>query len=624
MSETSWLRTSLGILTALCMVGSAACGSDSSPSNEPDETSEQGDDEKENKGEGDDAGDDTTVGDGPTVGRNVRGLPEGKNYIADNGFRPEKHGFLFPNGDRDDRGRRIQFPMSSPGHLDKDGMRRLFGDEQVCLGLEEHDGECLLSPGAHEFMNMVNRKMNGGQCEGLAVFALSLYAGKDPVDVFKEGATFASELDQNLIRGPVGYYFSYQFLYPFRRFLFQSMSETTPNEVLDTVIASLEQRDDPVALEFFQRGVGGHAVAPYAVEDKGNGIFHVRIWDNNFPRASRYIEFDKNKNSWLYSFGAINPREATRPWGGGASPNTIVATPVSKRMDKPAICPFCERKTGIRMVMTAGGVNALVRDSQGRKIGMENGKIVNEIPGASAYPVMSFVPGEPPPEPLYELPDDDDYDIELSGNGEVGTVGVFGTDHAMVMEDINIDKGSKDKVALSRDGKGLDYTPGAEGRKPKVRLAMGTGADSYRIEIDDLKPKKGRKLGFRVNRQLKSLAVTDGDQETNDFKGRVTRFTRKGQKHTVKLATKGKRGRRVNFGKLTAKLPAAKPRPRIQRPKKGKVYGRRPGLAPRGPNKPQPQKPVVRPRKPVKRAPPPKRPAPRRPPPKRRPIIRRK
>ncbi len=617
MGDSKWLRAGAGLVAALFVLGSVACGGDQQSQPDADaerEGAKSGEDGKDAPTDAPkDAPDDTTLNDGTAVGANVRGLPEANSYVADSGFRPASHGFLFPNGDRDERGKRLQFPQSSPGHLDKNGMRRLFGSDNVCLGLEEHEGECLLTPSAHEWMTMVNRKMNGGQCEGLAVFSLTLFAGMDPVDVFKDGATLASELDQNTIRSPVGYYFSYQFLQPFRNYLFGTMTNTTPNEVLKTVTASLKQKEDPVALEFFQPGVGGHAVVPYAVEDKGNGVFHVRIWDNNFPKASRYIEFDTNKNSWLYSFAAINPSEDARPWGGDAARNTIVATRVSERM-KQADCPFCERTNGVRMLMTSGSVNALVRDSQGRKIGMENGKLVNEIPGAMAHPVLSFMPGEEPPEPLYELPANDDYDIELVGKGTgTGTVGVFGTDHAMVVEDINIDSGDKDKLNISKDGQGLDYTPGKEGRKPKVRLAMGSGKDSYRIELNELRPKKGSKLGFRVNKQSRQLNVTDGGKDTNNFKFRVTRFTKNGQQHSVGDRDVEKpQGGGVAFGKITAKMPPPKPREPGLKPKgndKGHV------LRPKGPTRPPeaPKKPELKPLVPA--------PLPKRPPAPKRPLI---
>ena len=51
---------------------------------------------------------------------------------------------------------------------------------------------------------------------------------------------------------------------------------------------------------------GGHAITPYAVEDKGDGKFAVLVYDNNYPGITRAVEFDTNANTWSYN-------AATRP-----------------------------------------------------------------------------------------------------------------------------------------------------------------------------------------------------------------------------------------------------------------------------------------------------------------------
>jgi hypothetical protein len=562
VGDFRFLRAGLGVVLATCL-GVVAPGCGSKAEDKPSDSKE--DKKAEDKPKDEKEGTDTIGGPNGKGGDGVGNTPEAASYVADSGFRPAQNGFLFQNGDRDPSNKRLSYPESSPGHLDKFGMRRLFGSDKVCLGLDE--GECVLTPGAHEFMHMVNYKMNGGQCEGLAVFALSMFRGYDPVDAFKDQATMAADLGRDDVRGPVGYYFAYQFLQPFRNELFGTMGNTTPNQVLDTITTALQSKEDLVSLEFFQPGVGGHAVVPYAVEDRGNGLFWVRIWDNNWPKASRYIEFDRNKNSWKYSAAAINPDTDAEPWGGTAARNTIVAMPVKARL-KDAVCPFCERDTGVRMLMTTGAVSAMITDSQGRRVGMENGKLVNEIPGAQAHEVLSYVPGGEAVEPLYELPATDDYNVELSsnevkeGNGQ-GAVGIFGSGSAMVVDDIAIEKGQKDKVSLPKDGKGLDYVPGGTNRNPKVRLSYGSGKDSYRIELRDLKPKKGARTSFRFNKMAKSIDVAEDGQEKK-FKFKVTRFVETGQSHTVTddddkdAAAKPKKG--LSFGQLTANMPKTEPR----------------------------------------------------------------
>jgi len=513
----------MALVATLCVGPMAGCKMDRDP---PSETSDDDGDE-------DDEDTDEDVADGPSVnapgsGGPRTGIAEDGEFMVDSGFRPSKHGLVFPNGDRDDRGRRQVYPKTSDGFLDVDGMQRLFGTDNVCLG--EGD-KCVLSPGAREFMHMSNKVMNRGQCEGMAVFALSMFNGLDSPDYFKEGAELASDLERDDTRAAVGYYFSFQFLQPMRNDLFGRMKQTTPAKVLDEVKQALESKEDMVALEFIQPGKGGHAVVPYAVEDMGSEVYRIRIWDNNFPKVSRFIEVDKGKNTWKYSFAAINPNEDTSAWGGGAFPNTIVATPVSLRM-RDMVCPFCKKNQKSRMFMVAGNsVNATITDDKGRSIGWKKGKMVNEIPGAEVMPVLSYVPGEGTPEAMYTVPSDQDYDISLDsddGDDDV-SVGVFGDGSALVVENIKVDKGQTDHLVVKKSGLDLDYKPATDKAAPRIRLATGSGRDAYQVKLDATRAHRGKSLKFRLNPATLEVDVKEGDKPLPKLKFRVARFDRSGK-----------------------------------------------------------------------------------------------
>ncbi|MCZ7671246.1 MAG: hypothetical protein M5U34_30985 [Chloroflexi bacterium] len=45
---------------------------------------------------------------------------------------------------------------------------------------------------------------------------------------------------------------------------------------------------------------GGHAITPYAVEDQGDGIFHVYVYDNNYPNLPRIMEINRDAETWSY------------------------------------------------------------------------------------------------------------------------------------------------------------------------------------------------------------------------------------------------------------------------------------------------------------------------------------
>lgn len=486
---------------------------------------------KKKKGEDGDGikSDEEAVGDGPG------GVPEAESYVADSGFRPAKHGFKFKNGDYTNTGQKRDYPETSPGHLDVDGMQRLFTSEAVCLGLER--GECTLTPAADAFREKVNRSMNGGQCEGMAVFALSMFQGKDQASAFSSQATVAYDLNREQVRAPIGYYFAYQFLEPVRSHIYQRMAQSTPNEVLDMLITSLNAKEDLMSLEFFAPPPmrGGHAVVPYAVEDKGNDVYWVRVWDNNWPSVSRYIEFDKGKNSWLYGLAATNPSEKAQAWHGDASRNTIIATNLSERM-KDAVCPFCrDTNFGSRLIFVSDGGRALISDSSGRRVGWSSGEFVNEIPGAQAFPVIGFMPGEEPVDPVYMVPANEGYDIQVSGqrSGKVD-IGVFGAGSALVVDAIAMEKGQTDAFAIASDGFGLTYKPGADKKTPKVRLAVDSEKSDYMLDLSDFKTASGRALTFTVDPSKLSLNVKNDGVDTSDFDFSVTRYATDGKKRVFK------------------------------------------------------------------------------------------
>ena len=53
-------------------------------------------------------------------------------------------------------------------------------------------------------------------------------------------------------------------------------------------------------------GSEGHQITPYAVYDKGDGVYDIAVYDNNFPFKERAVEVDTNTNTWAYEV-LINP-----------------------------------------------------------------------------------------------------------------------------------------------------------------------------------------------------------------------------------------------------------------------------------------------------------------------------
>ena len=85
---------------------------------------------------------------------------------------------------------------------------------------------------------------------------------------------------------------------------------------------------------------GGHAITPYAVEDRGDGVYWIMVYDNNYPGAARAIEVNTKTDTWNYS-GSTNPAEAAGKYEGDAETKTLELAPIAPRLGQQD-CPFCD------------------------------------------------------------------------------------------------------------------------------------------------------------------------------------------------------------------------------------------------------------------------------------------
>src|SRR5436190_2335924 len=102
--------------------------------------------------------------------------------VADDGFRPQTDGFAFPNYGAGS-------VQPEPVNLGAADMRKLFGDG-VCL--DASSGKCDLIPEAQQWMDQVNKSIDGGHCFGFSVLSELLWLKQqNPTDY---GAATAAQL----------------------------------------------------------------------------------------------------------------------------------------------------------------------------------------------------------------------------------------------------------------------------------------------------------------------------------------------------------------------------------------------------------------------------------------------
>ena len=371
------------------------------------------------------------------------------------GFDPSVDAFGFENYGGD--------PGTS--NLTSAEMRRMFGD-QVCANLA--DG-CTLSPPARQWMEQMNKSMANGHCEGMAVLSSLFFYGESSPSAF--GADVTNDLEfpgNDALQREIAYWFVTQATYPGAA----GTLNDSPSAIVDTLIETFDQGRNPD--EAWAMGIykpdfsGGHAITPFAVEDRGAGIVDVFVYDNNFPSETRVLTVDRNSDSWQYQ-ASTNPDEPSSLYEGDASTKTLEIVAISPRLglqessfgesDGPVgYAPVVGRDTDSVEVWLDGDANLLITAQDGRRIGwLEDGSFINEVTGATStnlrFGVDVWGIDE---EPVYVLPGDvRQFTVTVDGSQltetGVSEVTMIGAGFNMVVADLVLDPGQQDTIYVDVD-----------------------------------------------------------------------------------------------------------------------------------------------------------------------------
>ncbi len=325
----------------------------------------------------------------------------GSTETDDSGFRPDINGFSFQNYGDD----------PSIVDLTSVEMQRMFGD-RVCASTA--DGKCVLTYPAKRWMDEAIKAMGYGHCEGIAVLSDLIYYNQVNPSKFGGNSTIELSLQNELLQREIGYWWVTQVTNPGG----SNKVYESPNSVLDALVKAFGEGQN--ATEWWVMGIyqpdgtGGHAITPFAVKDMGNGTSRIQVYDNNWPKESRFVEVDRGSNSWRY-IASINPNEPAEVYVGNASTQGLEIVSVSSRLGLQE-CDFCDEDNGSSLNNSKGALNGkhiqiwqdgkastIITDDQGRRVGvLESGKFVNEIPDAeirnlrfgfgAEHPPVIFVP----------------------------------------------------------------------------------------------------------------------------------------------------------------------------------------------------------------------------------------
>lgn len=283
-----------------------------------------------------------------------QGAPQG-TLVADSGFRPYPHGFPLPNwGSAEDfAGNALVYgtperitldqfekgQYTGPAPLNSLALRRSLGNG-VCRDAKAIDpktGECDLILGAELLAQMVETGGLGGHCFGMAAAAAALYNGQLPanqVGASGLGINAANPMDRPAIE-TITRLFGTQYLNPSIPSL--AGAGQSPTEVVQTLIRELPSGQVPYVLTLIGKE-GGHGITPYAVTDRGDGVYDIAVYDNNFPFRALAVTIDTKDDSFLYT-SAINPNAPNYTWSTG-NESTIALIPLTEVLGVQQ-CPVC-------------------------------------------------------------------------------------------------------------------------------------------------------------------------------------------------------------------------------------------------------------------------------------------
>ena len=432
--------------------------------------------------------------------------------INDSGFRPNIDGFSFQNY------------ADNPVTVDLTSaeLQRMFGDK-VCASTA--NGKCILTYPAERWMNQAVSAMKSGHCEGIAVLSSLMYYNKTSPGLFGGNSVINLSLQDVLLQREIGYWWTTQVTSPGGS---KKVLES-PKVVLETLASAFGNGSGAgemwVMGIYLPDGSGGHAITPYAVEDLGNGTARILVYDNNWPKDSRFIEVDTLTNSWRY-LASANPDEPNSLYSGNASTKNLEIVSLSSRLGQQQ-CDFCGKESGAGKESAAGSTKniqiwqsgkacALVTDENGQRVGiLESGQLVNEIPGAEIrnlkFGLTGMVSAHPPVILLpLALINDSHLAINISStaNGSVrnqADTAIIAPGFALASSVPDLGQGQQQRMDLFQEDNAYNVSIGAN-RQLSPTISIDT--DYQRITLSGLKIDPSGRINISMNPALGAFSMS--------------------------------------------------------------------------------------------------------------------
>ena len=460
-------------------------------------------------------------------------VPTGE-LIADSGFRPPEHGFNFEN-----YGDEKQLTELTPLEVEE-----LFGSQVCASGT---GSTCKLTPPAEAWLEVERDAARAGHCFGLAITAARLYSGELDPDAF--GADPAADIglsDNRPLQRTISQTNALQELPSVR----DEAVAGTPNEILDRLIEDLREPAFNALAVFHPDGGTGHAVTPYAVEDRGHGRYAVLVYDNNFPGVTRAISFDRHANAWKF-IAQTNPDDPEQVYSGHGHESNLALFPADighGHLD----CPFCRsarklpKSEQFNEIALEGDptnhAHLLITDEQGRHTGYVGSRFVNEIPGVEVEQRLANQSWKIDEEPVYLVPVGVKIDVLVDGKNmkrpDEEHLMFIGPGDDVAIRGIELRPGEKFEAEFEGDGMGVSITTDPNhaegpfvqvGQAPYVSIGVEQPKASWDFSVHPHRLAGGATLNLHLDQEHEEFDIdTHGTMERGEYDIRFARITEEG------------------------------------------------------------------------------------------------
>jgi len=448
-------------------------------------------------------------------------VPTG-DIVADSGFRPETDGFSFENYGND----------VGPENLEPVNVQTLFGNVVCLRGTSE---DCQLTPAAKTWMDNQNESMAGGHCQGFSVLALRMFDEKVDQEDYGARRTAALELVGNTdLQSSIAEHFTYQVLPP----IVTKRVKGAPSAVLQELVDRLNDGEELYTLGIYKSDFsGGHAITPFAVEDRGDGEYRILVYDNNFPGITRAVEVNTEDETWSY-VGGTNPDDVGEVYEGNAETGTLELDPTLPG-ELESACPFCEANARTEEGSGKGSVLAkedryteltlkgdpadhphlVFTDDDGRRTGIVDGKLLQEIPDVEVVKSYAVKNWDEAPEPRFRLPEGKEYSITVDGTKlkkpTKASVNLVGNGLVIDLDGIEIAPGQKDEMALP-GGYGITYQTNSKSEiptAPEFYAGLVKGDAALNFAATAVGVKSGSTVSFLIDQENEAVILDSTGSE---------------------------------------------------------------------------------------------------------------